>query len=375
MSVIERYMPVAGVVLLVAIAAVGCRTEVDAPTPQPPEVTVAKPVVKEVSDYQTYTGKTAAVESVDLRARVKGFLDQIQFKPGDAVKKDQVLFVIEQAPFQAKLAAAKAKRQQTEAGVKLAEANLARAKKLVETKAISVEEYQTRIAERDGAIAQRAADDAAIQEAQINLDYTVVKSPIDGRISRNLVDVGNLVGADGNTLLANVVTMDPMYVYFDVSEKVVLDLLQWRREHKGTDEVHPVAYLRLQGENGEPHEGRLDYLDNQVDPDTGTAIVRGVFPNKDGLLYPGVYANIRVPGPKVPDAVLVEQQAIGTDLGGKYVLVVGKDNVVERRYVELGSAYDNLRRVMKGLKPDERYVVAGVQKARPGKPVRVKSKE
>jgi len=333
-SVIERNLPVAVVVLVGAITAVGCRTEVETPTPQPPEVTVAKPVVKEVSDYQTYTGKTGAVESVDLRARVKGFLDQIQFKPGDAVKKDQVLFVIEQAPFQAKLAAAKAKRQQTEAGVKLAEANLARAKKLVETKAISVEEYQTRIAERDGAIAQRAADDAAIQEAQINLDYTVVKSPIDGRISRNLVDVGNLVGADGNTLLANVVTMDPMYVYFDVSEKVVLDLLQWRREHKGTDEVHPVAYLRLQGENGEPHEGRLDYLDNQVDPDTGTAIVRGVFPNKDGLLYPGVYANIRVPGPKVPDAVLVEQQAIGTDLGGKYVLVVGKNNVVERRYVE-----------------------------------------
>jgi len=406
------------IVLLLLPAALpvwGCGGEMPKPQPAaPPEVTVARPIVQQVADYSDQSGRTEAIDTVDLRARVKGFLKEVRFTAGQMVRKGDVLMTIEREPFEAELAAAEAKKQQTEAQVKLTEANLSRARELVKNKTISLEEYQTKFAERDAAVAQLAADEAAIEQAKINLNYTQVASPIGGRISRNYVDPGNLVGADGNTLLATVVAMDPMYVYFDVSEKVVLDLLRWRREHGGSAAAgsperasdgsgssdgnsvpegegptnqpredaqrgpDPIAYLQLQGENDFPHEGRLDYLENRVDPTTGTAMVRGVFPNPNGLLYPGVFATVRVPGRKIPEAVLIEEQAIGTDLDGKYVLVVGKDNVVEQRSVALGGKFGQMRLVESGLKPDELYVVIGVQKARPGlpvKPVRRKGEE
>jgi len=349
----------------------GCRPAPTASKPAPPEVTVATPDIRDTTEDSFFTGKTASTDSVELRARVQGFLETADFKDGQLVKKDQVLFTIEREPFEAALAAAKAKKQQTEARVKLAEANLARADQLVDTKAITVEEYQTRIAERDAAKAQISRDDADIRQAEINLGYTVIRSPIVGRVSRRQVDPGNLVGSGESTLLATVVGMDPMYVYFDVSEKVVMNLLRWVHEH-GKDSLdgdHPV-HLQMPGEEGYPHEGLLDYLDNRVDPSTGTAVVRAVFPNKKGLLYPGVYAQVRVPGQTLQNAVLVEQQAIGTDLDGKYVLVVKPDNIVERRGVTLGPKDGTRIVVREGLKPGERYVVTGIQRARPGLPVR-----
>jgi RND family efflux transporter MFP subunit len=358
-----------GLILLgLGLTMPGCRPEPQVPPRQVPQVTVARPVVRDVNQFGYFTGKTQAINSVDLRARVQGFLEKVNFTDGDPVEKDQLLFVIEQAPFQAKLAAAEAHKQQTTAALKLAEANLARAENLVKTKAISVEEYQSRVAERDAAQAEIAADDAAIEQAKIDLGYTEIRSPIDGRISRHYVDPGNLVGATEKTLLATVLAMDPMYVYFDVSEKVVLDLLRYHREHKG-ENGKPNAYLQLPGEEDYPHEGKLDYLENQVDPQTGTAIVRGVFPNAEGLLYPGVYAQVKVPGHPIANAVLVEEQALGTNLSGKYLLVVGKDNKVEQRQVELGQKYEGLQHITGGLKPDERYIVTGLQKARPGLPV------
>ncbi|MDZ7617276.1 MAG: efflux RND transporter periplasmic adaptor subunit [Patescibacteria group bacterium] len=356
---------------LAALLAFGCQpapTELVLP---PPEVTVATPEVRTVTEDAYYTGKTASTDVVDLRARVQGFLETAPFREGDFVKKDQVLFTIEREQFEAALAAAEAKKQQSEARLKLAEANLVRANQLVGDKAITVEEYQTRIAERDAAKAQIAHDEADIRQAQINLDYTVIHSPIDGRVSRRSVDPGNLVGSGESTLLATVVGMNPMYVYFDVSEKAVMDLIRWVATHgkESLGDSHE-AHIQLPGEEGYPHKGQLDYLDNRVDPTTGTAVVRAVFPNDKGLLYPGVYAQVRIPGRTIENAVIVEQQAIGTDLDGKYLLVVKPDNLVERRRVTLGPMFAKQIVVLKGLEPAERYIVVGLQKARPGSPVR-----
>lgn len=365
-----RLLPAAGFGLA-ALAAIGCRPAPAPPALQPPEVIVATPEVRTVTDDGYFTGKTASTDEVELRARVQGFLEKADFEDGQLVEKDQVLFTIEREPFEAALAAAEAKKQQTEARVKLAEANLARADQLVESKAVTVEEYQTRVAERDAAKAQIAYDEADIRQAQINLGYTTIRSPIVGRVSRRQVDPGNLVGAGDSTLLATVVGMDPMYVYFDVSEKVVMNLLRWVHEH-GKDSLgkeHPV-HLQMPGEEGYPHAGHLDYLDNRVDPSTGTAVVRAVFSNPDGLLYPGVYAQVRVPGRPMENAVLIAEQAIGTDLAGKYVLVVKPDNIVERRSVTLGPKAEGRIVVREGLQPGDRYIVAGLQKARPGLPVR-----
>ncbi len=356
---------------LAALLAFGCQpapTELVLP---PPEVTVATPEVRTVTEDSYFTGKTASTDVVELRARVQGFLETAPFKEGDFVKKDQVLFTIEREQFEAALAAAEAKKQQSEARLKLTEANLVRANQLVGDKAITVEEYQTRIAERDAAKAQIAHDDADIRQAQINLDYTVIHSPIDGRVSRRSVDPGNLVGSGESTLLATVVGMNPMYVYFDVSEKAVMDLIRWVATHgkESLGDSHE-AHIQLPGEEGYPHKGQLDYLDNRVDPTTGTAVVRAVFSNDKGLLYPGVYAQVRIPGRTIENAVIVEEQAIGTDLDGKYLLVVKPDNLVERRRVTLGPRFDKQIVVFKGLEPAERYIVVGLQKARPGAPVR-----
>ncbi len=366
---ISKVLPAAGLGL-VALMVFGCQPAPPDPQDFVPEVTVATPEVRTVTEDGYFTGKTASTDSVELRARVQGFLETADFKDGDAVKKDQILFTIERAPYEATLAAAEAKKQQAEARLKLAEANLVRADQLVGDKAITVEEYQTRQAERDAAKAQIAYDEAEIRQAKINLDYTVIRSPIVGRISRRQVDPGNLVGSSESTLLATVVGMDPMYVYFDVSEKVVMDLIRWIHEH-GADsfgEEHE-AYIQLPGEEGYPHKGHLDYLDPSVDPSTGTAVARAVFSNKDGLLYPGVYAEVRVPGRPIDNAILIEQQAVATDLDGKYVLIVQHDNIVERRRVTLGPQVGKQVVVLDGLKPDERYVVVGLQKARPGQPV------
>ncbi len=349
----------------------GCRPLESSSAPPPPKVTVAKPVQTDVVDYAEFTGKTKSIEFVEIRARVSGFLQSVDFTDGSMVEKGDLLFVIEREPFQAKLDAAKAKFKQTEAKLKLTEANLARAEKLIVNRTISREEYQTDVAQREAAVAELLENRADIEQAIIDLNYTVIQSPISGRASRRLVDQGNLVGAGENTLLTTIVRMDPMYVYFDVSERVVLNLLQWRRENpdgKDADKTRKV-YVGLENEDGYPHEGEIDFIDNRVDPTTGTALVRGVFPNKDGFLYPGLFVRVRIPLETQKDALLVSERAIGTDLGGKYVLVVGKDNIVQQRHVELGTLVDGKRVIRKGLAPDESYIINGLQRARPGLPV------
>ncbi len=348
----------------------GCEPPPPAALP-PPEVTVARPVRKTVTDYGYFTGRMQSVDSVDIRARVKGFLQSAEFEDGQMVEKDDLLFVIERVPFETALKVAQAQAQQTQAAVKLAEANLSRAQTLHEKAAITREELQTREAERDAALARLAGNMASIDQATIDLNYTVVRSPIKGKMGRRLVDPGNLVGANENTLLTTVVSMDQMNVYFDVPERVIHRLLQYVKERGAEslrEQTYPV-FLGFPEDEGYPIEGEIDFLDNRVDPTTGTAIVRGLFDNKSGLLYSGRFVRVRVPLEPIKNAVLVDERAIGTDLGGKYVLVVGQDNIVEQRHVKLGAAEDGMRVVLSGLSGDETYVVKGIQRARPGRPV------
>lgn len=360
--------------LLAGLALIWAGCEQPAPpAAEPPSVKVSLPAQREVVRYSDLTGRTRASEIVEIRARVRGYLEAIEqpFNEGGPVETGQLLFRIEQAPFRAAVDAANARLAQAQAALKLASANLARAEKLVGSATISQEEYQERVAERDVAQADVMAAEAEVQQASIDLGYTQIASPITGLAGERLVDPGNLVGGAQNTLLTVVRKVDPMHVYFDVPERDVLEVLERYRASGGDFQrgSAPKVFLQVAGEKGYPHEGYLDFLDNEVDPDTGTALVRGVFENKQLFLFPGLFVRLRIPQGAPEPALLVDERAIGTDLGGKYVLTLDAENVVQRTYVELGQLDRGMRVVLEGLSPDAKYIVAGIQKARPGLPV------
>jgi RND family efflux transporter MFP subunit len=369
----SKHFSVSAALLLSAASFSGCYEQPEV-TPPVRTVTVAHPIKKDVVVYSEFTGTVRATETVDLRARVKGYLEKIDFKPSTFVKEGALLFVIEQAPYQAQLAEAEAAYDSAKAQLLLAQANLDRATKLVESKAVTIEEFQERRAKRDSAQAAVAATKASVEQAKINLGYTEVRAPVSGLIGRNLVDAGNLVGVDGDTLLATIVKIQPIYAYFDLTERDFNEFL--RRRNKAADrEVRgrETIELGLPGEDGFPHQGHFDYLDNNIDPETGTVQIRGVFPNKEELLFPGAFARIRVPSERKTGAILVAERAIGTDVRGKYVMLVNDKDMVEQRYVELGALVDGMRVVKKGLTVEDRYVINGIQSAIPGRQVKVET--
>jgi RND family efflux transporter MFP subunit len=329
-------------------------------------VTIEQPIEREIVEKLEFTGSTRAAEAVDIRARVNGYLQEIKFEDGADVKAGDVLFVIEAAPFQATLDAAKASLQKAEASLALAEAELGRTEPLVKRGALSENELDVKKADVATAKADVAAAKAAIRQADLNLGYTEVKSPFSGRISRHLVDVGNLVTAE-STLLTRVEVLDPIHAYFAVSESDVLKFLENNegRISEGSPN-QPKLYLGLTGNDDFPYEGRLDFAELGVDTQTGTQMRRGVFPNPDGQLLPGLFVRIRLPvgGPK--PRVLVPDRAIATDQRGEYVLVVNDKNVVEYRPVQLGARIKDMRVVSNGLAIDDWIVVNGLQRARPG---------
>ena len=363
-----KLVPLAAATLL----AVGCAGgEQAAPAPPAPEVTVAQPEIRDVVNYLEFTGTTTAIFEVDIRARVPGTLEQITFEPSSSVEEGELLFVIEQEPYRAAVAASEAGILQWEAELARAEADLERLELAVRTNAVSEQEVDGARAAVKTAEANLLAAQAGLEQSLIDLGYTEVRSPIVGLVSRNLVDAGNIVGSGENTLLTTVMTIDPIYAYFNVSEAIVLQLLAERDATVVADTRQDTpVFLGLANDVGWPHEGIIDYIDNTVDPNTGTIQTRGLFPNPEILPFPGLFARIRVPGPPIDDAVLVREDAIGTDLGGKFVLVVGDDNVVELRHVELGALQeDGMRVVASGMDASERYIVNGLQRARPGLPV------
>ncbi len=360
-------------VVLLALPLSGCNRRNEFVMPPPSEVTVSKPVQKAVTDYAEYSGTLEAVESVEIRARVEGYLESFRFKPGARVKQGDLLFVIDPKPYQAKLDEAKAALAQRQAEFKHAEASVQRKELALKSNAISeIEVIQAR-ADFDVAKASIQAAAATVQTSELNLSYTRVQAPISGRISRNMVDVGNLVGASERTLLATIVNDDPVYAYFNVNER---DLLLYQQNH-GAQQESPTnrngrtrVFLGLSNEQDYPFEGRVDYMDNRLDRSTGIIQVRGVFPNSDHRLWPGLFARIRVPTGDRSDALLVPEAAIGTDQRGEYVLAVNAQDVVEYRPVATGALVGDLRVIESGVTPQDRIIVNGLQRARPGLPVK-----
>jgi len=334
-------------------------------------VTVSRPIERDVTDYADFTARTAAVDSVEVRAHVWGYLQKVNFKEGALVKKGDVLFELDPRPYQATLQQANAKVGQDEAQLKYDEAQYRRNRELIAQHAVSQSDLDKSLAARDVDIANIAADKAVVASRQLDLEYTKVIAPVSGRTSRYIVTVGNLIQSgdqNGGTLLTSIVSVDPMYAYFDVDEHTVLRVRQLAREGKAVsprEGVVPV-WLGLANENGHPHQGTIDFVDNQVNPRTGTMRVRGVFPNADQVLAPGLFARVRGPIGRPHKSLLVSEYALDTDQGRKVVYVAEKDNKVVSRPVRLGALHDGLRAVDEGLKPDERVVVIGLQQVRPG---------
>jgi RND family efflux transporter MFP subunit len=362
------------VAVLTAISAgmfVGCGKPADQPAPPPPEVSVATVPEREITEWDEYTGRLEAVDTVEIRPQVSGYLQRVVFDEGAAVKKGQLLFQIDPRPFQAELDGALAQAEIARTQAELAGSDLARAEKLLETRAFSREEYEQRVAARSNALAQVKAAEAAVRTARLNLDYTRVTSPIDGRVGRAEVTQGNLVsGGQGGqaTRLTTVVSQAPMYAYFEASEQDYLKYLDLARSGQRETSIYaknPVQ-MAVGNETEFKHEGYMDFVDNRVDTGTGTLMGRAVFPNPDRYLAPGMFVRVRLIGSGKYKGGLVTDRAISTDQDRRFVLVVGEGNQIEYRAIETGPIVDGLRVIRSGLKPGERVVVNGLQRVRPG---------
>lgn len=339
----------------------------------PPKVKVAQPLQKEVLEWDEYTGRIEAMETVEVRARVDGYLDKVNFKAGDLIKKGDLLFVIDPRPYRAELNRAEGELEQARARLELAKNDFQRAERMLRSKAISLEEYDTRSkGQREASAAVRAAE-ASAQTARLNLEFTEVRAPISGRIGRELVTQGNLVnggGGDG-TLLTIIVSTDPVYVYIDADERAVLRYRRLAEAGKRSNdrETRIPAKLALIDESDFPHDGYIDYIEPRMDPSTGTLRARGVFPNPNELLSPGFFGRVRVPGSPPYQGYLIPDRAIGTDQGQKFVWIVKDDDSVEYRQIVPGVAVGSMRVVSDGLQPGEWVVIEGIQKIRPGSKV------
>ena len=354
----------------------------------PPPVMVATPVEREVTDYQVFTVRTEAMQSVDIKARVTGYLEEIKFTDGADVKKGDVLFQIDARPYKAALDEAKANLAYAQAALEEAEANyqIGMNVRKANPAAISEQEINQRLGARDEAAASVLQAKASIESAQLNFDWCSVTAPIEGRIDRHFVDVGNLVSQDV-TSLTNIVTITPIWAYFDVDQNTALDVEKLIAEGKmkSARETTINVALSLGQEASFPIAGTIDFVSNQLDPNTGSLRVRAVFPNEDGFIGSGMFGRVRVPIGPPHDALLVLDEAIGTNQGQKYILVVNDESKVEYRAVEVGQTQDGLREVnryreimepgadgadttkqVEVFKPTDRVIVQGLQRVRPG---------
>jgi RND family efflux transporter MFP subunit len=342
-------------------------------------VTVAVPVEQTVADHVDFSGQTAAVESVELRARVGGYLQTVQYKEGDEVKKDQVLFGIDPRPYQNELNHAQARVKAAQSQITEAESAYQRAARLIGEGAISTEELERAQRTRDVSVAALAAAQANEHLKKLNRDFANVLAPIDGRVDKAQVTVGNMVSATlaDATILTNIVRMEPMYAYFNVDELTALRIMRLRREGKlaPRDKKPLEVLLGLGRDSNYPVHGTIDFVGNQFDPSTGTVTVRGVFPNKDRALSPGLFAHIRVLLGETRKAIMVNDRALGTNQGQKFLYVVNEKNKVEYRPVTIGALHHGYREVTDGLKLGERVVIKGLLRVRQGVTVQPKSEE
>jgi multidrug efflux system membrane fusion protein len=348
----------------------GCGAK-SADPPPPPAVTVAPVLARDINEWDEFTGRLQAVDEVEIRPRVSGYIKRVTFPEGKEVRKGEVLFEIDARPYQADLARAEAQLEQARTASELAAREVQRAQRLVSVKAISQEEFDSRTSAQANGLASVRAAEAAVQTARLNLGWTQVRSPIAGRVSNAQVTAGNLVqaGPPTATLLTTVVSLDPIYAYFEGDEQTYLKYTSLARSgaRPSSRDVRNPIYMGLANEEGQfPHKGYVDFVDNRLDPETGTIRARAVFSNKDRLFTPGLFARMKLVGSGRYHAALVLDRAIGTDQDKKFVLVLKPDKTVEYRSVQPGRLVDGLRVISSGLKGGEQIVINGLQRVRPG---------
>lgn len=337
--------------------------------PPPPEVSAAPVLIKPVSQWDNFNGRVEAVQSVQLRPRVSGYIDAVNYREGDEVRKGQVLFTIDDRSYRAALEQAKAELARARSQASLARSESGRSEKLIGTQAISREAWEQRRSAASQAQADVLAAEAAVDMAQLNLDFTRVTAPIDGRASRAMITAGNLVTAgDSASVLTTLVSQQQMYVYFDVDENTFLNYQAMARQGQQRHAL-PVE-IALVGEQGFPHQGKIDFLDNQLTASTGTIRMRAQLDNQQRQFTPGLFARVRLPGSAQFEAVLIDDKAVLTDQDRKYVYVVDGEGKAQRRDIQPGAMVDGLRIVKSGLQSGDKVIIAGLQKVfMPGMPV------
>ncbi|HEV2270813.1 MAG TPA: efflux RND transporter periplasmic adaptor subunit [Steroidobacteraceae bacterium] len=377
--VFSSLAPLAATALAAVLTLSGCAGDAQAQhaaaPPPAPQVTVARVIARTVTDSETFSGRFEAVNHVDVRPRVTGYISSVDFVDGAVVKKGQVLFVIDPRPYRADYQRAEADLAQARAQAALAKSEQTRAVNLFAAHAISKDEFDTRTANARQSAANVEAAQAAVDSSALNLTFTRVTAPITGRVSRAIVTDGNLV-ANGQTLLTTIVSLDPIYVQFNADEQAYLTFEKYagingRKDASTSANGSPSAlgnavYVGLADEKGYPHQGHLVFMDNSLDAQTGTIYARALLSNADGHFVPGLFARVNLIGNDHYHAVLINDSAVGTDQTMRYVLLVGSDNKVEYRPVELGPLVDGLRVVRSGLKPGDTIVVNGLMRVRPG---------
>ena len=357
-------------ILLIYGVLSGCSEKNEYVEPPAPEVTVSKPLVQNVTDYLAFTGTAKAIEQIDIRARVEGFLESVHFEDGDFVTKGQLLFNIDSKPFEAAVENARGRLGRHQAQLARAEREYQRNLTLFKQNAApeaNVVKWKSEMEESRAAV---VSAQAALDKAGLELGYCTINAPISGRISRKKVDVGNLVGAGEKTLLTTIRQLTPIYVYFSINERDLLRIMEKARAEGVTADKPEKIPLEvgLANETGFPHKGHLDFVDSTVDPGTGTMQLRGFLPNPGPPFYlvPGMFVRVRMPVAERENALLVTERALGQDQGGRYLLVVGNENTVEQRYVKIGALRDGMRVITDGLKAEDSVVVIGIQRAIPG---------
>lgn len=363
------------VLILVAAVPPGCSSTAAQPAAPPaPSVTVAAVVEREVTEWDEFTGRIEAIRSVDVRPRVSGYIDRVSFTEGSFVRAGQQLFHIDPRPFQAEVDRLRAELARARVSVTRAESERDRAGRLRAQDAIAQEEHDRRVSAAEESLASTAAVEAALRAAELELEFTRVTAPINGRVGRAIVTEGNLVstGPGEATLLTTIVSVDPVYAYFRADEQIFLRYSEAARTRAGhrigsrLDLASRPIRMAISSDEGFPREGQLDFLDNQLDTDTGSIVGRAVFSNPDRDLTPGLFVRLRIAGNGTHRSLLVRDDAIGTDLDKKYVYTVGADGKVAYRAVTLGPIVDGLRVVRSGLTAGEHVIVAGLQRVRPG---------
>jgi RND family efflux transporter MFP subunit len=369
---LSRTIPIYFGLCLLALSLAGCGRPPSAGHTFPPAtVTVSKPVEKEVVNWNEFTGRTAAVNLVNVTARVSGYIVGIPFKEGDIVHKGDLLYQIDPRPYQDAYDQAIGQLKQAQANQQLQDVTFERQQRLQQNNVIAKEDYDTALSNKSQAAAQVISTQAAVNAAKLNLEFTRVTSPIDGRVGRQLVNIGNLVQAD-STQLTTIVSVDPIYAYFSMDELAALTYQRLVRDGKlpGTGDGKAPVYLQLQDEKGFSHEGTINFSDNVFDSSTGTLLIRATFPNADGFLKPGNFVRVRVASSPRYEALLVADRAIGSDQDQSFLYVVDAKNIAQLRHITTGQLADGLRVVKSGLNPDDVVIINGIIKVRPNNPVK-----